>query len=285
MTTNSSFISYNVTTMNTAKSAKILSFRDIGRCIYCGDTSPPLTDEHVLPRGLGGNMPPRGMHEALVLKEASCKSCQEITKKIEQTVLRGMMDNARNILGVKGKEQRNKKVKAHLESFDGVIEEKEMDVTEIPVGIAIPAYQHATIFLGDAKRKSYMPGDVKVRIISNVPQTVMSQYKKVGESGIAMDPGSYAQMLAKIALGFAIAHYGPDGFTPLVHEFIRGDKEEYGHWVGPADTSDVSFTGDSFHSLSTRTVTSPNGPFLIIYIQLFAEFNCPIHYVVVGRPK
>ena len=48
---------------------------DVGACIYCGRKDIELSREHVMPRGLGGNWAPDGMANALVLKNASCKSC------------------------------------------------------------------------------------------------------------------------------------------------------------------------------------------------------------------
>src|SRR6266478_5809071 len=56
-----------------------------GLCIYCGRTEE-LTDEHVVPFALGGN---------LILPDASCSECNKITSAFEQRVLRGFMQHAR----------------------------------------------------------------------------------------------------------------------------------------------------------------------------------------------
>jgi hypothetical protein len=72
--------------------------RMIGACIYCNSTEPPLTQEHVLPKGLAGFKAPIGHHEAIILRKASCEKCREITRVIEGDCMRGM-DNLRNILG------------------------------------------------------------------------------------------------------------------------------------------------------------------------------------------
>ncbi len=31
-----------------------VTFKPVGKCIYCGTKQPPLTREHVVPYGLGG---------------------------------------------------------------------------------------------------------------------------------------------------------------------------------------------------------------------------------------
>jgi hypothetical protein len=54
-------------------------FGPVEQCIYCGATNVTLTDEHLMPSALGGD---------LVLVRASCISCQkEINEKVENVVL------------------------------------------------------------------------------------------------------------------------------------------------------------------------------------------------------
>src|SRR5713101_4899144 len=120
-----------------------LPFRDIGQCIYCGDKTSPLSREHVLPKGLDGANSPRDFHDALVLRHASCESCRKQTQILEQDVLRTALDTPRQALNIKGKEQRGKQVMAHLESFDGTSEIREMDVTDVPVAIVLPTFERA----------------------------------------------------------------------------------------------------------------------------------------------
>src|SRR4051794_33678678 len=72
---------------------------DIGQCIYCGNTKPPLTREHVLPRGLGGFKSPNGYRSALVLQNASCEPCRKATQQIENDCLVNMLPHIRGRLG------------------------------------------------------------------------------------------------------------------------------------------------------------------------------------------
>ena len=59
--------------------------KPVGLCIYCGKTEG-LTEEHVVPFALGGN---------LILPNASCTKCNNITSAFELRVLRGFMGDAR----------------------------------------------------------------------------------------------------------------------------------------------------------------------------------------------
>jgi hypothetical protein len=52
--------------------------REIGKCIYCGSVDN-LSNEHIVPRGLGGPW---------VLKKASCAKCAAITSEIELDIVK-----------------------------------------------------------------------------------------------------------------------------------------------------------------------------------------------------
>lgn len=57
-----------------------------GFCIYCG-SQERLSDEHIIPFSLGGTQ---------VIKKASCKNCEDITKKFEGVFTQKMIGNFRN---------------------------------------------------------------------------------------------------------------------------------------------------------------------------------------------
>jgi len=65
--------------------AKGTYYGPVGRCIYC--PNDPISDEHVVPDGLGGNK---------ILKAASCKTCQdEINHSIENPCMQFMFRDIR----------------------------------------------------------------------------------------------------------------------------------------------------------------------------------------------
>ena len=97
----------------------------VGRCIYC-DSTERLTDEHVIPEGLKGN---------LILREASCVPCQKITCAIEGQVLGKMMGHFRAATGMRRKDRRTKTCMVALDDGSRV----ELDVSASPV-LMLPAY-------------------------------------------------------------------------------------------------------------------------------------------------
>jgi HNH endonuclease len=48
----------------------------VGRCVCCGDTTPPLGREHIIPFAFAGK---------LILPEASCKRCERIINQQIET--------------------------------------------------------------------------------------------------------------------------------------------------------------------------------------------------------
>jgi hypothetical protein len=70
-----------------------VKYPPVGKCIYC-ESKSKLTDEHIIPFGLGGNA---------VLQKASCRSCADITRDFETTVLRGELWAARVLKGIQSR--------------------------------------------------------------------------------------------------------------------------------------------------------------------------------------
>lgn len=74
-------------------------FAAVGACIYCGSTDSPLSDEHIIPFGLNGN---------LILPKASCKTCATITGEIERFCLRPMLGDFRSTTGLRTRRKKTR---------------------------------------------------------------------------------------------------------------------------------------------------------------------------------
>lgn len=255
---------------------------DIGECIYCGDKTPPLTREHVVPRGLGGNESPDGHANALVLQNASCAKCQLITQGIEENCLRTMMDAARAKLGMKKKKRTGKTTTAHVERADGTKEELQLDWSKVPGVVAIPSFYEAGA-LTNKPMLDVVPCDYKFIITAPAFIAPEDNFARVGLH-LKVESKVFAQMLAKIAIGVAVARFGVAGFVPFVRNFILAAPNEYGRWVGGyAGSTQAEPPSTSLHTINL-TVTPPSlGSLIIVNVRLFAEFGAPTNYVVVGR--
>ena len=259
---------------------------DVGCCIYCGHKDGNLSREHVMPRGLGGNWAPDGMANALVLRNASCESCRKITEDIERKCLIGMMDPAREKLGLKRKDRLNAKTLANLELVNGEKEDRYVTWDSVPGPMILPSFYTAGFFAG-RKFYNHLPCDHKIIITHPASAFLEKNVKGVGVS-IISNPKLFAQMLSKIALGLAVAYYGLEKIKPLVRDIILKDGTGYGYYVGGyAEKKREEPKMESLHKATFGIVKKPgqSGDFLIVDIRLFAEYDSPTNYVVVGRFK
>ena len=69
----------------------------LNECMYCGSLES-LTDEHIIPFGMGGD---------LVFQKSSCKDCAKKTSKDERKVLRGFMYDGRLIGNMPSRRKKN----------------------------------------------------------------------------------------------------------------------------------------------------------------------------------
>ena len=109
-----------------------------GVCIYCNTPGTPeeLTNEHIVPQGLGGKR---------YIKDASCLKCQLETHRFETAALEGFLWPARTHAGVKpsrpSRVQRSLPVWVQRPSVLGgsVFHRSRMPTEKHPYVIAMPA--------------------------------------------------------------------------------------------------------------------------------------------------
>ena len=101
-------------------------------CIYCNTLYDHLTDEHIVPEGLGGNR---------VIKNASCKQCGDATSRTELKVLRQSYGlwrmRAAYGIGLRRKKEKPKTMKLTISSKDSRLIH-ELPLGRSPVHLALP---------------------------------------------------------------------------------------------------------------------------------------------------
>lgn len=90
-------------------------------------------------------------------------------------------------------------------------------------------------------------------------------------------------MLGKIGLGLAVAKLGTQGYESLVRDLILNGSFQHGLVGGFAGTNRTDPQTTSLHTLKLITNDGLPGRFIIAEVRLFAEFNGPTNYVVVGQ--
>jgi hypothetical protein len=248
--------------------SKILAI--INKCIYCNSTEN-LSDEHIIPYGLGGN---------LVLAKASCQKCGEITSRFELDVLRKMFVTLRSAqnLPTRGMLPSRFNTKVLLKD-----KSQEETVPLLPeyLPVFFPLYKPPAFFDG----RPVING-IQIEGHHSVLMSHPDQVKCLNEEGITQLKheihfacGSFERLLSKIAYCYAVSQYGLDGIKEkIILPVILGHDTEFNKYVGLDNLNDIPVTSH-FH----RIKLVERGNLILGYVQLFGIFGSPYYTIVIGR--
>jgi hypothetical protein len=260
----------------------------IGRCIYCGTTDGPLTDEHVLPRGLRGQ---------LILYEASCSTCQRLINTFETAVLHKTWGLARTKLDFPtyNKRGRPRSARVDLQHWDTVVT-RDIPIADAPAFIVLPRWHPPGYFTGLDIPVGYMPAKATPdgRPDTCVIPADAGAVDRLKDSSLAtglrmvlpVTIYSLARLLAKIAYGYIVYTYGMGQLAEVfVLPGILGQREDLARWVGGSEPSvldsAVPYSPPRLHQVAHAV----DGDLVQVFIRLFARMDpqAPEYGVVVGR--
>lgn len=263
----------------TIKAPQTVRTAPAGACIYCGTTKGRLTDEHVVPKGLGGT---------LVLPQASCDDCARLTSQFEMRVLRGFLDRGRRAMGIKGR-------KGHKRPAVDTLTQTFIRADESTVDHDVPwddgvKVMHLPVFVLPAfldPRRAMDPAVSQLEITAvdtlhfDLRQgEVVREYQAQGiRFEDQMDLWAFVKMLAKIAHSYHVAVHGvfPLEQSPLV-PIIRGQSSDALNWVGTTLTDTLPSGGLALHLLHHAALESDDGSQAsAVRIKLFAHGPTPTY--------
>jgi hypothetical protein len=250
----------------------------VGRCIYCSATAGPFSEEHVVMEALGAGV---------VLEAASCKACATATSKMEGHVITGMFDPVRKHLRIPGKHGALRKNK-----FKVITNEGETDLE-----VLLPSEIHPTVMImpmfAAPAELTRRPAEMEAAngfwcANINVSKDKLASAKIRAFSSPAVDTARFCQLLAKTAHSYAWGVMAPKGgFVPLVQDLplkklARADTiaDRYRYIGG---TGEIEPASGNLHELGLGAVTVAQTTYYIVRVRLFAKFQAPTYYVVVGR--
>lgn len=252
----------------------------IGKCIYCASTEN-LTDEHTIPYGLGGT---------IVLPKASCRACADITKKFEQDVMRGPMQQVRVYRGIQSR-TRHKDApttrQVEVTRPDGAKELVDFGFTEAPVVYSFPIFEVPGFLKPDGYKAGIRLTAVAMYGFGPSPDDVAKAQSAVNlswqESHLY---SSFAKMIAKIAYATAIGQATEAGIqlpfdgVPFVLSSILGQSDDIGKWVGTL-TTPFERHENQLHRVNFGTIN--DGRIVLAEVQLFADSGTPHYGVILGE--
>lgn len=256
----------------------------VDRCIYCHGREA-LTDEHVFPLALGGD---------LILVKASCRPCAAITSAFELRLTRGHWHPARRILQLPSRRPRRQPDHFPARAtYDGATRDVDVAARDIPL-VVLPNFREPGIWAGRDDQGLPIATGMGLLLLGKVPDmTVVASPTGLLHPGggsidvpIAFNLDDFVRFLAKVALGYAVYTYGPDYLAEVfVRDLILGQVDGALHWVGELHDKRLigpMLPGTRLNAALART----NGSYVAVYIQLFRMFPpvdpLPIYQVVVG---
>lgn len=256
--------------------------RPVLRCIYCGRLDN-LSDEHVIPFGLGGQ---------LVLPKASCAGCAAITGALEQRLLRGHWWPYRRRLGFSSR-------RPHEQPTHVDVKIVRPSGEQIPA--LLPIEQHSLVLVFNFDPPSILSGkerpevpfgtNVSMKQVDLPPRSaivdgkihILQPDEKI-DIPVNLDAADVTRFLAKVAHSFVISRRGVTACSQyFLPPIILGSGDGALTYVGnaKADLLGPRLPGPGVHALLDRA----NAEFLSVYVQLFRDAGDPppIYEVVVGR--
>lgn len=248
-------------------------YPSVGQCIYCGDDQSKLTDEHIIPFSLGGD---------LIFDKASCLKCNEITKRFEGVVGRSIFGHFRAKHDIRTRNPKERPTHFPYSTEGG---EKWAPAKQLPTMLWIYKFYEPTILSGhpasmDISNSHWVPIS-----ISSKPE--MDAFKKThqwdGKATVRMQPWPYARMFCKAAHAYAIAMLGLGKFRPLAVDLILGRSTNFSHVFGGGWEMEPGIEGGQ-HELTLTGITLPEHRLhlWVVRIRLFSSMESPAHQIVVG---
>lgn len=249
----------------------------VGRCIYCGDTSGPFGEEHIIPEGIGG---------ALVLPAASCRECERKIGKVEGTLNNSDFEAVRVHLGVKSKNSGKARDRVKLKLAFGIENQSHHYIPkeEHPSVCVLPAYPPPGILLRQKPDQNYACDGFTLRSIGE-PDHVVSKLAKIAPKNSLRDFHHvlFGRLLAKIGHAAAVAECGYGSFTPcLVDIILKGDLFGFNCYIGGGET--VPTCAPYTHHVEVQVGNMDGKQLVCANIRLFSTTEgAPGYRVFVGE--
>lgn len=253
----------------------------MGVCIYCGSWDGKLTDEHILPDGLGGH---------LVLPKASCVECAKKIHKFETNAITAWLGPMRDFQGVKSRKRPGKESSKKYRAFRGdVAQPSDADVEAgVRLGAESPKAPISDVMRGFA----FCPWPTHGGLSAvQVPvETQMLIYGDAGAAGGVAMPGDvsdFYRFVAKVGHGYACSLLREEGFMVRLPDHILHNRPFTTDVIG----AEIAPPGPARHALQliyrAHKQALVNGAFWeigrwYVKVRLFANAIDTVFTVMVG---
>jgi len=242
----------------------------LGRCMYClapGGPGIVLTEEHLVPRALGGR---------LTLRDAVCEPCRRLTGRHEQLTLDREFAVPRTLLAMKRRRARAKgpgRLPAVV--LEGGGSPVTLPADAFPRTFALPAFERAGLLAGIDR------ADVPAHVdFVACTLDLGSIARRTAAAPPALpDPAAYAHSIAKWAYALAVAERGPACCdTEPLRDLVLGRRDDVFEFVGSASER-APASREWLHDVAFHEQDG----WLVATLSLFASAGMAPYEVVIGR--
>lgn len=260
-------------------------FFEIGRCIYCDKATGPLTKEHAVPFGLGG--------DSIVLKKACCERCRVVTSKCERNPIHNNWAEVRAALDFPS---RKRKLPEEAFSLDVELEDGSKTTLELKgketLGLVqFLEYDPPAFFAPSGYTSGIRVTGAKLIGFGANADDFKKKHKIKGfRLTITSDGNDFEKMLTKMAYCLVVAFWGMDCFDErYVLPTILNEKDDVGYWMGCDPEGRISPpigkpSGGFALQLGTLTVKSGER-IVVVRLKFFPASEAPEYIVIVGSLK
>lgn len=256
------------------------------RCIYCGATAA-LTDEHIVPLGLGGRA---------VLPKSSCTECAGKISPVERTCLRTMFGPLRMYYELPTRRPKDRPktlplkvkltpdadwsfVEVDREIFPFLILFPFLDIPDELADVTPEGDRSAKVRTFWTRGASFRDG-----LIEHLEKLAAELCVSAIMPEATVSAPEFFRLLAKVAHAFAVAELGPDAFEPCLIPLVRDGVISNGmKYVGGMRQEEPPSV--RLHELALIPWSGHLQDIVTVKVRLLAALGTPTYFVVVGRRR
>ena len=244
---------------------RLVRHAPLARCMYCLADGVPRTEEHLIPRALGGR---------LTLRDAVCEPCRRITGRLEQATLDREFVVPRTLLALKRRRARAPgPSRLSPVAIEGEDTPSTLTPATFPRAFSLPAFEPAALFAAVDRTTPPLVEFVHCHLNLGTP----TRQARAITAPLA-DPHAYAHSIAKWAYALAVAERGLACCdTQAMRDLMLGRRDDPFAFVGtPSPRADASREWLHHYSVHAR------GAWLTVTLALFASAGMTPYEVVIG---
>lgn len=225
------------------------------------------------------------MGNRIIFDDASCHDCERMINRFEQPAMKIIFGAPRAKLGVPRKKRKGETPLTHLpvpvldkRPDDGgkIIETAMIEVAKHPLRFSGLLMHEPTLLVppkpGVPHYDLYMQQDTKSELDDRYPGKTF----RVGSIDFVL----FAQLLAKIAYGLVVAHYGYGSFLSLVHPLLEGKTKEFSDVIG--GDREIPAPLDAVYEFGVFEFRSSLVTYVGANVRIWPHVGTPNYKVVVG---